>query len=217
MSRRQQFLGAIAHPQIAYLLLTLGILGLTVELWNPGAVLPGVVGGLSLLLAFFAFQVLPVNAAGLLLILFGTGLLILELKVPSFGALGVGGAISLFFGSVLVTRSVPGVQVSLGAIVPAVVILSGGVLLLGRLALAAQRLPPVTGVDGLIGQRAEARSPILPGVAGHVAIHGELWRAESETPIAAGGFARVTAVNGLTLTVAPDASLTRTGDTAWTG
>ena len=126
MSRRQRFLGAIAHPQIAYLLLTLGILGLTVELWNPGAVLPGVAGGLSLLLAFFAFQVLPVNAAGLLLILFGIGLLVLELKVPSFGALGVGGAISLFFGSVLMTRGVPGVQVGLGAIVPAVLVLAGG-------------------------------------------------------------------------------------------
>jgi membrane-bound serine protease (ClpP class) len=217
MSRRQRFLGAIAHPQIAYLLLTLGILGLTVELWNPGAVLPGVAGGLSLLLAFFAFQVLPVNAAGLLLILFGIGLLVLELKVPSFGALGVGGAISLFFGSVLVTRGVPGVQVGLGAIVPAVVVLSVGVLLLGRLALAAQRLPPVTGVDALIGQRAQARSTIGPGVPGQVAIHGELWRAESETPIEAGGLARVTAVNGLTLTVAPDTSLTGTGDTAWTG
>ena len=217
MSRRQRFLGAIAHPQIAFLLLTLGILGLTVELWNPGAVLPGVVGGLSLLLAFFAFQVLPVNAAGLLLILFGIGLLVLELKVPSFGALGVGGAISLFFGSVLATRGVPGVHVGPGAIVPAVVVLSAAVLLLGRLALAAQRLPPVTGVDGLIGQRAQARSPILPGLAGRVAIHGELWQAESKTPIEAGGFARVTAVNGLTLTVTPDTSLTPTGDTAWKG
>jgi membrane-bound serine protease (ClpP class) len=217
MSRRQRFLGAIAHPQIAYLLLTLGILGLTVELWNPGAVLPGVVGGLSLLLAFFAFQVLPVNAAGLLLILFGIGLLVLELKVPSFGALGVGGAISLFFGSVLATRGVPGVQVGVGTILPAVMVLSLGVLLLGRLALAAQRLPPVTGVDALIGQRAQARSPILPGVPGLVAIHGELWRAESEIPIEAGGFARVTAVTGLTLTVAPDGLLTQTGDTAWTG
>ena len=215
-SRRQRFLGAIAHPQIAYLLLTLGILGLTVELWNPGAVLPGVAGGLSLLLAFFAFQVLPVNATGLLLILFGIGLLVAELKVPSFGALGVGGAISLFFGSVLATRSVPGVQVGLSAIVPAVVVLSVGVLLLGRLALAAQRQPPVTGVDALIGQRAQARSTIAPGAPGQVAIHGELWRAESETPIEAGGSARVTAVNGLTLTVAPDTSLTGTGDSAWT-
>ena len=217
MSRRQRFLGAIAHPQIAYLLLTLGILGLTVELWNPGAVLPGVAGGLCLLLAFFAFQVLPVNATGLLLILFGLALLVLELKVPSFGALGVGGAISLFFGSLLVTRGVPGVQVGLGVIVPAVLVLSAGVLLLGRLALAAQRLPPATGVDALIGQRAQARSTIVPGVSGFVAVHGELWRAESDASIETGGFVRVTEVNGLTLKVAPDPSLTGTGETAWKG
>ena len=217
MSRRQRFLGAIAHPQIAYLLLTLGILGLTVELWNPGTVLPGVAGGLCLLLAFFAFQVLPVNTAGLLLILFGIALLILELKVPSFGVLGVGGAISLFFGSLLATRGVPGVQVGLGVIVPAVLVLSAGVLLLGRLALAAQRLPPATGVDALLGQRAQARSTIVPGVSGLVAIHGELWRAESDASIEAGGFVRVTEVNGLTLKVAPDPLLTRTGDTAWKG
>ncbi len=217
MSRRQRFLGAIAHPQIAYLLLTLGILGLTVELWNPGAVLPGVAGGLCLLLAFFAFQVLPVNATGLLLILFGLALLVLELKVPSFGALGVGGAISLFFGSLLATRGVPGVQVGLGVIVPAVLVLSAGVLLLGRLALAAQRLPPATGVDALIGQRAQARSRIVPGVSGFVAVHGELWRAESDASIETGGFVRVTEVNGLTLKVAPDPSLTGTGETAWKG
>ena len=217
MSRRQRFLGAIAHPQIAYLLLTLGILGLTVELWNPGTVLPGVAGGLCLLLAFFAFQVLPVNATGLLLIVFGIGLLVLELKVPSFGALGVGGAISLFFGSLLATRGVPGVQVGLGVIVPAVLVLSIGVLLLGRLGLAAHRLPPVTGVEALIGQRAQARSPIVPGMSGLVTIHGELWQAASDAPIEAGAFARVTAVNGLTLMVVPDPSGTQTGDTAWKG
>jgi membrane-bound serine protease (ClpP class) len=217
MSRRQRFLGAIAHPQIAYLLLTLGILGLTVELWNPGAVLPGVAGGLCLLLAFFAFQVLPVNAAGLLLILFGIGLLILELKVPSFGALGVGGAISLFFGSLLATRGVPDVHVGLGVIVPAVLVLAVGVLLLGRLALAAQRLPAATGVDALIGQRAQARSTIAPGAAGLVAIHGELWRAESEASVEAGRFVRVAEVNGLTLKVVADPSETRTGDSAWKG
>ena len=88
MSRRQRFLSAIAHPQIAYLLLTLGILGLTVEFWNPGAIVPGVAGGVCLLLAFFAMQVLPVNTTGVLLVVFGLALLLLELKVPSFGALG---------------------------------------------------------------------------------------------------------------------------------
>jgi membrane-bound serine protease (ClpP class) len=212
MSRRQQFLGAIAHPQIAYLLLTLGILGLTVEIWNPGSVAPGVVGGLSLLLAFFAFQILPIHAAGLLLILFGVGLLVLELKVPSFGVLGIGGTIAIFVGSLLATRNVPGVEVGLSVIVPAVLALAAGVLLLGRLALAAQRQPPATGVEALIGQHAPAVSAIAPGVPGQVAVHGELWQARSDEPIQAGASVRITAVNGLTLTVVPDRASTLRGD-----
>jgi membrane-bound serine protease (ClpP class) len=203
MSRRQQFLGAIAHPLIAYLLLTLGMLGLTVELWNPGSVLPGVAGGLCLLLAFFAFQILPVHAAGLLLIVFGVGLLILELKVPSFGVLGVGGTIAVFVGSLMATRAIPGVEVGVGVILPVVLVLSAGVLLLGRLGLAAQRQPPSTGVETLIGQEAQVRSPIAPDMPGQVAVHGELWQARSEEPIEAGAAVRITAVNGLTLTVAP--------------
>ena len=215
MSRRQRFLGAIAHPMIAYLLLTLGMLGLTVELWNPGTVLPGVVGGVSLLLAFFAFQILPVNATGLLLILFGVALLILELKVPSFGALGIGGTISLLVGSIMMTRGVPGVRVGLDVLLPAVLVLAAAVLLLGRLALAAQRQPPATGVDALIGQQAQVRSPIVPGMSGLVAVHGELWQAKSDVPIEAGGVVRVTAVNGLTLTVAADHTPDRRGDIAW--
>ena len=101
MSLRQRVLSAVAHPNIAYLLLSLGTLALTIELWNPGAILPGVVGGVSLLLAFFAFSVLPVNYAGLLLILFGLLLLVLEIKVTSFGLLTAGGFVSLIFGSMI--------------------------------------------------------------------------------------------------------------------
>ena len=96
---------AIAHPQVADLLLTLGTLGLTIELWSPGAILPGVAGGICLLLAFFAFQVLPVSYAGILLILFGLALLVLEVKVTSFGLLAVGGIISLFLGSMMLIDS----------------------------------------------------------------------------------------------------------------
>src|SRR5688572_28057023 len=143
MTARQRFLSGIAHPQIAYLLLTLGMLGLTVELWNPGAILPGVAGGLCLLLAFFAFQVLPVNTIGLLLVIFGLALLVLELKVPSFGVLGVGGTLSLLFGSLMLTREVPGIRVGYGVIVPTVLALASIVLMLGRLAFAAQRAPSV--------------------------------------------------------------------------
>src|SRR3989441_3542491 len=105
MSLRQRVLSAIAHPNVAYLLLSLGTLGLTIELWSPGAVLPGVAGGLCLLLAFFALQVLPVNFAGLLLILFGLVLLALEIKVPSYGLLTVGGLASLVFGSMILMDS----------------------------------------------------------------------------------------------------------------
>jgi membrane-bound serine protease (ClpP class) len=202
MTRRQRFLGAIAHPQIAYMLLTLGMLGLTIELWSPGAILPGVAGGLCLLLAFFAFQILPVNAIGLMLILFGLALLILELKMPSFGVLGVGGTISLVIGSVMLTRdSIPGVQVGLGFIVPVALAVSAITLFLGRLALTAQQQRSVTGVEGMIGADGRVRTDVSPGTPGQVDVHGELWRAQSSTHIAAGKPVRVIAIDGLTLIV----------------
>ena len=203
MTRRQRFLSAIAHPQIAYLLMTLGVLGLTVELWTPGAILPGVVGGLALLLAFFAFQVLTVNATGLLLILFGLTLLLLELKVPSFGALGVGGTVSLVLGSVMLTNSVPGVQVGLGVILAVVLPLAGVLIVLGRLALAAHRVPPATGIESLVGVDARVLTPISLDAAGQVRVHGEIWRATSTHQLPAGTGVRIAAVTGLTLRVEP--------------
>jgi membrane-bound serine protease (ClpP class) len=203
MTRRQQFLSAIAHPQVAYILLTLGMLGLTIELWNPGAIVPGVVGGLSLLLAFFALQILPVNTSGLLLILFGIGLLILELKVPSFGILGIGGTVSLLIGSIMMTRQTPGVTVSLAIIVPAVLAVAAIVLFLGRLALVAQARPPTTGVEGMLGSEGWTRVPLSPDSPGQVDVHGEIWRAYSREPVAAGAKVRVIEVNGLTLVVEP--------------
>ena len=203
MTRRQQFLSAIAHPQIAYLLLTLGMLGLTVELWNPGAVLPGVAGGLCLLMAFFAFQVLPIDAVGLLLVVFGIGLLILELKVPSFGVLGIGGVLALGVGSVMLTDEIPGVRVSYGVIVPVVLALAAIVLFLGRLALVSQRSRPVTGVEGIVGMRGTTLAPLGPGEPGQIRVRGEIWRATCPAPIDAGREVRVTAIEGLTLVVAP--------------
>jgi membrane-bound serine protease (ClpP class) len=203
MTRRQQFLSAIAHPQIAYLLLTLGMLGLTVELWNPGAILPGVAGGLCLLLAFFAFQVLPVNTIGLLLVAFGVGLLLLELKVPSFGVLGIGGTLSLLIGSVMITREIPGIAVSLGVIVPAVLAVASIMLVLGRLAVAAQRAPSVSGADGLIGEIGRTLTHLDPGADGQVHVHGEIWRARSAVPVPPARSVRVSGISGLTLTVEP--------------
>jgi membrane-bound serine protease (ClpP class) len=202
MSTRQRVLSAIAHPQIAYLLMSLGLLGLTVELWNPGLVLPGVVGGVSLLLAFFAFQVLPVDTAGLLLIALGIGLLVLELKVPSFGALGTGGAVSLVLGSMMLTRNMPDMALGPGLVLPVALGLAALFLFLGRLALMAQRRPAVTGVEGMRGAVGVALSPIAPGGSGQIAVHGETWRATASQPITAGDRVEVTAVDGLTLTVA---------------
>ena len=122
MSRRQRVLSAIAHPNVAYILLSLGTLGLTIELWSPGAVLPGVAGGLCLLLAFFAFQILPVNYAGLSLIIFGLSLLVLEVKIASYGLLTAGGLASLTFGSmILMDSSLPELQLSLRLVFPIVV------------------------------------------------------------------------------------------------
>jgi membrane-bound serine protease (ClpP class) len=194
------------------MLLTLGMLGLTIELWSPGAILPGVAGGLCLLLAFFAFQILPVNTIGLLLIIFGLALLILELKIPSFGALGVGGTVSLVIGSIMLTRdAVPGVPVGLGFIVPVALAISAITLFLGRLALRAHHQQPVTGIEGMIGAIGRARGDLEPGADGRVDIHGELWRAQSVTHIAAGQPVRVTAVNGLTLIVEASGAPAREG------
>jgi membrane-bound serine protease (ClpP class) len=204
MTWPQQILSAIAHPQIAYLLLTLGTLGLTIELWSPGAILPGVVGGICLLLAFFAFQVLPVSYAGVLLILFGLALLILEVKVTSFGLLAVGGIVSLFLGSMMLIDSpVPELQIGLRLIIPITLGIAGVTLFLVRLAVEAQRLRPVTGEAGMIDEVGRALTPIDPGGVGRVQTHGEIWTATADQAVAAGEPVRVTAVRGLLLTVAP--------------
>jgi membrane-bound serine protease (ClpP class) len=206
MTWQQRVLSAIAHPQIAYLLLTLGTLGLTIELWTPGAVLPGVAGGICLLLAFFAFQVLPVNYAGILLILFGLALLVLEVKVASFGLLAVGGIISLFLGSMMLIDSPqPELQIGLRVILPVTLGISGILLFLVTLAVNAQRARPVTGVSGMLDEIAYALTPIEPGGTGSVRTHGEIWTATADEPIDAGSPVRVTAVNGLLLRVTPAA------------
>jgi len=205
MSLRQRALSAIAHPNVAYLLLSLGTLGLTIELWSPGAVLPGVAGGLCLLLAFFALQMLPVNYAGLLLMLFGLLLLALEIKVPSYGVLTVGGLASLVFGSmILMDTPIPELQLSLRVVLPVVLGFAGIALFLVRLGVASQRRPAVTGVAGMIGEVGRAMTAIGPGTTGRVATHGEIWQAASEESIPEGARVRVTRVDGLLLCVRKD-------------
>jgi membrane-bound serine protease (ClpP class) len=198
----QRFLSMLAHPQIAYLLLTLGTLGLTIELWNPGSILPGVAGGICLLLAFFAFQILPVNFAGVALIVFGIILLILEVKVTSYGLLGVGGVLSLLLGSIMLIDSpVPELQVGLRLIVPITLGVSGILLFLVRLAVEAQLTRPVTGEAGMVDELGRALSAIPAGGVGSVQTHGEIWTAKSAEPIYAGETVRVVGVDGLVLTV----------------
>ncbi len=202
MNWRQRLLSAIAHPQVAYLLFSLGTLGLTIELWNPGAVLPGVVGGLCLLLAFFAFQILPVNYAGLLLILFGLILLVLEIKVTSFGLLAVGGITSLIFGSlILIDSPMPELRLGMTIVLPVSLGFSAIVLFLVNLAVQSQRRRAVTGEAGMIGETGQALTAIAPGGAGRVSAHGEIWNATADEPIDEGDEVRVAAVHRLKLTV----------------
>ncbi len=204
MAWRQRVLSVLAHPNIAYILLSLGVLGLTIELWNPGAVLPGVVGGICLLLAFFTFQVLPVNYAGVLLILFGLVLLVLEIKVASYGLLGTGGVVSLLLGSmILIDSPAPELRVSLSLIVPVVIGLSAILLFLVRLAVQSQRRRTVTGAAGMIGQRATVADAIPAGGTGRVSLLGEIWTARSSEAAAAGSAVEVVAIEGLVLTVRP--------------
>jgi membrane-bound serine protease (ClpP class) len=205
MTWSERILSALAHPQIAYLLLTLGMLGLTVEFWSPGAVFPGVAGGICLLLAFFAFQVLPVSYAGVGLILFGIILLVLEVKVTSYGVLTVGGLLSLILGSMMLIDSpAPELQIGWRIIGPVTVTTAAIIAFLVRLAIQAQRTPKVTGSSGMLGEQGRALSSISPGGIGRVETHGEIWTATATEPVTEGDTVRVTAVQGLLLTVSPD-------------
>jgi membrane-bound serine protease (ClpP class) len=204
MTWRQRFLSTLAHPQIAYLLFTLGLLALTVELWNPGAVLPGFAGAVCLLMAFLAFQVLPINVAGLLLIALGVGLLVLEIKFPTFGALGVGGVVSLILGSIVLMGDTRDLRVGLWLIVPAMLAFGAIFLILGRLAVVSQRQRPVSGADAMLRAEGRALTDLAPDRPGQVSVRGEIWSALPSVPVAAGSQVHVVALRGLTLLVEPD-------------
>lgn len=201
MSRRESLLALLTNPGIAYLLFLAGILGLAIELYNPGAILPGVVGAISLILAFFAFQSLPVNVAGVLLILLGVVLFILEVKVPSFGILSIGGVTSLILGSLFLFQRGSAYRLSLTVILPAALAFAAVFVLIVFLAARAQLRPKLGGVDGMIGEIATAVTALEP--EGKVFVHGEYWNARSRTPVGPGSRVRVVRVQGLSIEVEP--------------
>ena len=200
---QHRFLEWLADPNVAYLLLMLGMLGVFFELSHPGVILPGVIGMISLILAFYALQSLPVSAAGLLLILLAMVLFIAELKIVSHGILGVGAMIALTLGSVMLIRSPASwLRVSLLAIVPMVAATSLYFLVVLRLVLKARSRAPATGREGMVGAVGEALEDLAP--AGNVFVHGEIWSAESSDIVRKGDRVRVAAVQGLKLQVRKD-------------
>jgi len=198
---RDRFLNVITDPNVAYVLMMLGMLGLFFELSTPGVILPGVIGGISLILAFFAFQSLPINYAGLLLILFGIVLLVAEIKIVSHGVLAIGGIIAMALGSLMLYDATEiGFRISWWVIVPTVGATAGVFLFVVAAGVRALWRRPQLGVSGMIGEVGIVREALAP--AGHVAIHGELWRAVADgEAVDAGTSVRVVDVDGLTLKV----------------
>ncbi len=185
MSARQKFLITISNPNLAYILLMLGLLGLYFEFSNPGSILPGVLGGIFLLLAIFSFQILPINYVGLLLILLAIGLFILEIKIQSYGILTVGGIAAMVIGSImLIPAPIPELRPSLKFIIPMAVGLSLIFIFLIFIAIRAHLNRVHTGKEGLVGEIGVAQSDIKP--EGKVFVHGELWNAEAEEDIPKG-------------------------------
>jgi membrane-bound serine protease (ClpP class) len=209
---RSRFLAVITDPSVALVLLMLGMYGLFFEFANPGFVLPGVVGAISLLLGLFAMQMLPISYVGLGLIFLGIAFLIGEAFLPTFGSLGFGGVVAFVVGALmLMDTDVPGYGIPLALIAAVVVFSVAFVLGVSRLALRARRRPVVTGSEGLIGSIGVVLDDGLvpehaaPGGApqGWARVHGERWRVSSAAPVAPGQPVRVTARRGLTLTVVP--------------
>lgn len=183
MGFRHKILNLISDPNVAYILMMLGFYGLFFELTNPGAIFPGVVGGICLVLAFYSFQTLPVNYAGLLLIIIGLILFILEVKVISYGMLTIGGIVSIILGSLMLFESpLPFLKLSLSVIIPAAIVTAMFFVLTFRLAYRAYKRKPVTGVEGLVGLEGVAKTDITPE-GGMVIVHGEYWSAYSDNVI----------------------------------
>ena len=200
MNSVQVFLSILLHPNVVYILLSLGMIGLYVEITHPGAIFPGVVGGIFILLSLYGLSVLPVRFAGVALILLGLILLIAEIKVTSYGLLTIGGVTSLVLGSLILFRSAePALRVSLGLLLPVSLAIAGVAATLAFFALRAQMRRPTTGAEGLVGARARTVSALAP--RGKVFVQGEWWNAVAEGEIPAGAEVEVVSVDGMTLHV----------------
>ncbi len=199
---KAELLGVITSPTVAYLLLLIGIYGLFFEGYNPGAVFPGVIGAICLLIALYAFQMLPVNYAGFALLALGIILIIGEAVVPSFGVLGIGGIISLVIGSIiLIDTDVPGFAVSRPLIGALALVGSLGLMGIVGIALKARLRPVVSGREQLIGASGTALTDVYH--EGEVFVHSERWSAVSDSPLSKGQTVVVTGIDGLTLNVRP--------------
>ena len=200
---RSRLLAVIGNPNIAYVLMLLGIYGLIYEFANPGAIVPGTIGAIALLLALYAFQLLPINYAGAGLIVLGLALMIGEAFVPSFGALGIGGVAAFVIGSViLIDSEAPGYGIALPLILSVAVVSALTLVLVVGMALKSRRRPVVSGREELLGASARAVSDFAG--EGSVRVHGELWNARTVGTVREGQHLRVTKIDGLTLEVSPD-------------
>jgi membrane-bound serine protease (ClpP class) len=204
-SMRTRILKALSDPNIAYILMMIGLAGLYFELSHPGVVLPGVIGSIALILAFYSLQTLPVNIVGVLLILLALIFFVMEMKIASYGLLSVAGVVSLLLGSVMLFDRAGGRNgISWTVMVPTISLVGGFFVVVAGLVFRSRIRRPMTGESGLIGETGVVRTPLTP--TGRIQVHGELWFARCRTPLTTGQRVRVTAVDGLTLEVEPEVS-----------
>jgi membrane-bound serine protease (ClpP class) len=197
---RTKILKTISDPNIAYILLMIGLAGLYFELSHPGAILPGVVGGIAIILAFFAMQTIPVNYAGFLLILLALIFFIMEMKIASYGLLSIAGIISLLLGSLMLFESKgTDMRLSWGVLLPTIIMVSGFFVAISGLVFKSHLSKPITGASGLVGKIGVVKEALMP--EGKVFVHGELWQAISKDPIETGAKVRVLNVVNLVLEV----------------
>ena len=199
---RTKILKTISNPNIAYILMMIGLAGLYFELSHPGAIFPGVIGGISLILAFFALQTLPVNYAGILLIVLAIIFFIMEMKITSYGLLSVAGIVSLLLGSLMLFEgTTPDMKLSLNVLLPTIILISGFFVVIASLVFRAQISKPTTGSQGLVGEIGIVKQALTP--EGKVFVHGELWNAWAREAIDEDVKVRVVQVVNLVLEVEP--------------